>query len=307
MRVILVILFFLCCLTKVFADQLIIEPEMGRAPIVNAMSQAQHSVKLVMYGFTDDQLLNALLSAQAKQKSVQVILEQNPYRSSGENARAIQAFNQHGLSWEGAATNFKLVHQKTLIIDDTHAIVMTFNFTRSTFNRERNFALVIDAPKTVKAIERVFSADWNHLPITTDAMPELIYSPDHSRKKFIRLIRECKRSIRIYAQDINDYQVIGALAKAARKGIEVTILTSGNIHGKKAGYLSRAGVKLSQSSDLYIHAKVILLDDNKAIIGSTNLTAPSFDENRELSIVTTDMTVIKQLQKTFKQDLRNSK
>ncbi len=53
---------------------------------------------------------------------------------------------------------------------------------------------------------------------------------------------------------------------------------------------------------LHVHAKAWLIDDTVAIIGSTNLTRSSLDANRELSVLTRDPTVIRQLNDVFEQD-----
>jgi len=52
-------LFLFTCMTH--ADQLIVEPEMGRAPLLKTIYSAQHSIDLVMYGFTDKTLLDVLI------------------------------------------------------------------------------------------------------------------------------------------------------------------------------------------------------------------------------------------------------
>lgn len=186
-------------------------------------------------------------------------------------------------------------------MDGKKALVMTFNFTHSTFKNQRNFALVLDDAKTVKAIESIFSADWNHTPIV-NASPDIILSPDDSRVKLISMIKNAKYTIRIYAQNITDYKTVGALAAAAKNGVNVALLTSGSLRKKQAAYLTRAGVNIRYSKPLYIHAKAFIIDDNKAVIGSINLTQASLDDNRELAVITQDPAVIKQLKNTFIHD-----
>lgn len=300
------IIFFLLLYAKsLFADQLIIEPDMGRAPIIQAIKEARLSVRLVMYGYTDTVLLDTLLQQKASGKSVMILLEQTPYKAENENAHAIALFNTHHLDWHGAIPPLRFIHQKTLLIDDQKALIMTFNFTHATFKNERNFALVITDPSTIRDIAAVFSADWNHVPIHPDS-PRLIFSPDNSRQKLLSIIQTAKRSIRVYAQNISDYKIAGALAKAARKGVKIDIITSAKIREKQADYLTKAGVTVHQSKALYIHAKVMIIDQQTAIIGSINLTRGSLDNNRELAVITTDPTVIKQLNRIFDQDAANS-
>lgn len=300
MRLILTLL--LLVVLPVWADQLIIEPEMGRKPILDAINDAQYSVDLVMYGFTDTTLLDAIIQKKINGKRVQVILEETPYKAEKENNKTITAFAANDVPWLGHIPPFRLIHQKTLLIDDKQAIIMTFNFTKSTFKNQRNFALIIDDAQRVNKIKSIFSADWNHVPYFNNSL-DVILSPDDSRKRLISLIRLAKQSIRIYAQNISDYKIVGELEKAAKKGIRIQILTSSRLRDKQNQYLENAGIHIYVHKKLIIHAKVIMIDDKLAVIGSNNLTRSSFDDNRELSVITQDADVIKQLNITFNHDM----
>ena len=160
---------------------------------------------------------------------------------------------------------------------------------------------MLDDPNTAREIEEHFSADWNHQP-TLSHSSELIWSPDDSRKKINALISQAKQSISVYTQQLGDYKIIGALAKAARKGVRVNVLTSRKLNDKQTAYLQKAGVNIRYSQALYIHAKAFIIDQQEAMIGSTNLTRASLDDNRELSVITEDKSVIQQLDDTFAKD-----
>jgi len=296
--------FLLLCAfpTLVLADQLIIEPDMGRAPILERISGAKHTIHLMMYGLTDKTLLDALIKQKERGRTVQIILEKTPYKAINENVKAIAALKHANVALQGSIPNIRLIHQKTLITDGQEAMVMTFNFTNSAFKNDRNFALVVDDAKTVKEIAAVFAADWNHVTYT-DHPDNLLYSPDDSRTKLLGLIRDAKKSIKIYAQSLTDYQITGALADRARQGVEVSILSSNRMKPKAQAYLMRAGVKLHHSKHRYIHAKVMIFDDESAIVGSINLTPASIDTNRELSVITRDKSVVNQLAAQFAKDL----
>jgi len=297
------IILWFCLTTTAFADRLIIEPEAGPQPIIAAIQQAHHTIHLVMYGFTHKPLLETLLSAQEHNRTVQILLEKAPYESASENKKTIEAFERHHLSWQGSIPDIRLIHEKALMIDGKEAIIMTFNFTHSAFNNQRNFALVVDDPSTVNNIEHIFSADWNHTPIHT-ATSVILLSPDNSRSGILQLIQQAKHTIKIYAQHLTDYETIGALAKAARKHKQVDIITSLPLRSSAEEYLTRAGVHLHYIKKYMIHAKVIMIDDDTALIGSTNLTRSSLDDNRELSVITTDKNIIQQLNSTFHADLQ---
>jgi cardiolipin synthase len=298
-------LFLFLFTTFSFADELIIEPDAGRAPLLSAINNAKSSVGLVMYGLTDKQFTDALIAAKNKGKTVQILLEPTPYKAEDENKRAIQQLQSHDINLRWPDKTFRLVHQKTFLFDQQYAIVMTFNLTNSSFKRERNFALLIRNPAEVKEIARVFNADFAHQTISVDNA-HLVYSPDQSRAKIIDLIQKAKSDIKIYAQDISDYQIIGALAKSARSGIHVEILLSLNpekFGSGKLNYLRKAGVIIHNNQHFYIHAKVMVIDHQYALLGSINFTKSSLEDNRELSVITEDGQVIKQLLQTFERDV----
>src|SRR5688572_22891834 len=155
-------IFFVLIQNIAKADQLIIEPDMGRAPIVSLINQAKNSIQLVMYGFTDPALLRALENAKQHGKEVSVLLEPHPYKAEDENQDAIQKLKTANITLLTPNPDVKLTHQKTLLTDQNRALIMTFNFTRSTFSNQRNFALLIDNPEEIQEISQVFASDSQH-------------------------------------------------------------------------------------------------------------------------------------------------
>jgi cardiolipin synthase A/B len=300
----------LCCLLLCLfnvtcrADEtLIIEPDMGRAPLLNAIKQAQSSVDMVMYGLTDNNLIDALINA-SHHKNVRILLQHYPYMSTDENLNAISELQAANTPLHWPDDKFKLTHQKTLLMDGNSALVLTFNLTHSSFTKERNFGLLITDPVLVGKIQQVFNADWQHNAIEIHD-PDLVFSPDDSREKLLELINGAHTSIKIYAEGLSDYQIIGALAQAARRGVNVAILTS-TYHDKKPNkqfnYLTHAGVRVHFSDAYIIHAKVMIIDDDHALLGSINFTKQSINNNRELSVIIHDKKIVTQLSQYFTHD-----
>jgi phosphatidylserine/phosphatidylglycerophosphate/cardiolipin synthase-like enzyme len=58
---------------------------------------------------------------------------------------------------------------------------------------------------------------------------------------------------------------------------------------------------------LKLHAKVLLADKARAIVGSINLTSSSFDNRRELAIQANDRDVVRRLVNVVRDDWRNSR
>jgi cardiolipin synthase len=78
------------------------------------------------------------------------------------------------------------------------------------------------------------------------------------------------------------------LWKAARRGT-----TSHGVGGIRI--LDDVGVKVHKLKHLKLHAKVLLADEKRAIVGSINLSPGSFDRRRELAIEVDDRHIVKRL------------
>lgn len=292
-----------------FADQqLIIEPDMGRAPLLNAIKQANSSIDVVMYGFTDFRFAGALVAAQNNHKNVRVLLQHHPYKFADENQAVINYLQKSHIPLQWPDGDYKLTHQKTFLIDNTSALVMTFNLTHSTFKKERNFALLINDPNLVNEIQQVFINDWHHEKSDV-TQADLLWSPNNTREKLQSFIRSAKSNIQVYAEGLSDYKIVGELAKAASNGIKVQILTSleaDRTPNKQMGYLEKSGAELRYDKEYIIHAKVIIADHSRAVLGSINFTRPSIDENRELAVITQDKKVIAELEQVFERDWQHA-
>ncbi len=75
MKFILSLLFLFSYTLTCFADELIIEPDRGREPILTAILNATSSINLAMYGLTDSQFTQALAASKNNGKNIRVLLE----------------------------------------------------------------------------------------------------------------------------------------------------------------------------------------------------------------------------------------
>lgn len=302
-RLLMIILFSLIISSQCLADELLIEPDEGRTPILSAINHSHH-VKIVMYGLTDKNFIKAFANKDP-QKEIAILLEPHPYKNSEENQYAIQKLKLSTVKILSPNTLFRLTHQKTFIFDDNNALIMTFNLTQAAFKEQRNFGLFINDPKMIAEINQVFANDAQQQSTLTHN-PNLIWCPHNCRLSILNFIKSAKNNIKIYAQDLTDYEVVGALAQMARQGISVEIIMPPYQSSKKFTFLQKAGVHLYFNHEYYIHAKVIIIDDKKALLGSINLTKASLDDNRELSVIENDPKIVHQLMTTFLDDLKES-
>jgi len=66
------------------------------------------------------------------------------------------------------------------------------------------------------------------------------------------------------------------------------------------------GIKIQKLKHLKLHAKMLLADHARAIVGSINLAPGSFDSRRELAIEVDDKDVVKRLSEIARHDWKHS-
>ena len=111
-------------------------------------------------------------------------------------------------------------------------------------------------------------------------------------------------SLDLYAEVLRDPQMLDALAAAAERGVRVRIIIAIRGFCRRGGSVGRIRVDIRLSSRLYIHAKLIVADGERAFVGSQNLSATSLDQNRELGIIVDDPVNLSRLTWTFAIDFR---
>ena len=177
------------------------------------------------------------------------------------------------------------------------------HLTQSAFTTNREFGVVTNRPDAVQAAAAIFAADW-----TRGEEPDpgpLVVSPTNAREQLLALVRGARVSLDVYAEVLRDPQMLEALATAVDRGVRVRLIFSPSTDfAAEVEELAASGVEIRLASSLYIHAKLIVADDERAFIGSQNLSATSLDQNRELGIVVDDPVNLSRVTRTFAIDFR---
>ena len=66
--------------------------------------------------------------------------------------------------------------------------------------------------------------------------------------------------------------------------------------------LGRFGVKVHKQKNLRVHAKLLIVDDERALVGSMNIDRSAFDLRRELGVTVTEPAVVARLKTVFDED-----
>ncbi len=138
-----------------------------------------------------------------------------------------------------------------------------------------------------------------------------------ARILFQVLIKSARRTIRITTPYfLPDRAAREALAEAARNGVDVQILTAGphidhayvrTLSRNSSHRILRAGAKIHEYQPSMIHAKLMTIDSQWSVIGSTNFDHRSFALNDEVNLAVLDPTLAKTIEADFEEDLQRSR
>jgi cardiolipin synthase A/B len=294
---------------------LLILPDDSAQPILDAIHAAVKSLHIKMFVFSDPELLKAVVAAQHRGVKVRVML--NPARRSGEteNEESRKILSAGNVEVMDSNPEFDLTHEKSMIVDDKTAFVYSLNWETKNLQESRDYAIVTDHAHEVDEIKACFDADWNRKHIDLGDQAHLVWCKGNARNRIAQLIDGAKHTLFVQNERFQDPIIIEHLVRAKMRGVKIHVMAKPP-HTLKEEKLVEGvgglrimddvGIKIHRLKHLKLHAKMLLADGAKAIIGSINLTPGSFDSRRELAIEVSDPHVIERLQKIVHHDWENS-
>ena len=289
------------------AQQLLVLPDDGVQPILDLIDSAEKSIRFKIYLLTYRDVKAALVRAANRGVDVRVIIEKNPTGGGDSNQESYDQLLDGGVAVRWAPSEYRLTHEKSLVVDDRIALTGTFNYTHSSFTRNREYGLLIDQPALVSDIAAVFDADWAGEQPELSAQSPIVLSPTSSRDAIYALIDNAKQTLWLEQSTLLDDKVTDRLVAAANRGVAVRFigpLRQDEDDFARANYerLRAEGAQVALLSDPLVHAKVIVADEHRALVGSINLTHSSMELNRELGVLTEDESVLQRLLQTLQSD-----
>ena len=302
--------------------QLFVEPDDGEGVITGVIQGAKKSIWVEVYLLTDKHVLDDLEAAAHRGLDVRVMLETHPYGSgSASPTLTLDKLKAAGAKAQATSSKYALTHEKGMIVDGNTVYIMTSNLTYSALGssssyKNREYGIIDRSQQDVDAVIAIFNADWNNRDVQiTDT--NLVVSPANSRSAFLAFIKGAQRSLVIEAEELQDDEIEQALIDAVKRGAQVQVIlpaskgssdenASGDSNGQGITTVKQNGVQVKKDSNLYMHAKMMIADGQRAFLGSENISTASLDRNRELGIIVSDQTIVHRLQQTFGKDWSDS-
>lgn len=209
-------------------------------------------------------------------------------------------------------------HRKILVIDNTDAFIGSLNMIDKTYHRKDDLSYIeLVAHFTGPVVNEaaiVFAGDWHmetgetlrHFAessltakgsnVSMQILPSgPAYPYENNRKLFVATILGAQKSVLITNPYlVPDESFLSALVTAALSGVEVSVLNSQAMdqwmvgHAQRSYYeeLLKAGVQIYlYKKPQLVHEKFIAIDDEIALIGSSNFDVRSFALNNECMVI----------------------
>lgn len=294
---------------------LIILPDDSAQPVLDAIHGATKSLRVKMFAFSHQPLLDAVIAAHQRGVLVKVML--NPVRRDGEtdNDGARDLLQEYGIEVTESSPSFDLTHEKSMVIDDEYAFVESLNWTDENFTETRDYAVVTPTSHEVLEIIECFEADWARQDFDPGDSARLIWCPTNGRARIAEFIDRAEETLFVQNERYQDPVIIERLVRAARRGVKVHVMARAPHHLKAdkllegvsgLRILDDVGIKIHRLKHLKLHAKMILADHERAVVGSINLSPGSFDHRRELAIEADDKHLLKRLNEVAHHDWKHS-
>ena len=277
--------------------KLIVQPDDGLAPVLNAVRTATESIHVVVFRFDVNELEDALGKAVARGVPVHALIAHTNRGGEKRLRKLEQRLLDVGVSVTRTADDLVRYHGKVLIVDKT-LFVLGFNYTHLDIERSRSFGVICDDAKLVKAALELFDSDATRQPYKpTD--DRLAVSPENARDVIEEFIQGAKRSLCIYDMNVSDKRMLKLLTERLKAGVDVRIIG-------KVPKLPE-GIGLRKLAKPRLHARCIVRDGERVFVGSQSLRRSELDGRREVGIVVKETRIARRLLKVFEEDWENAK
>lgn len=310
--------------------------ETYKAMIKDIMA-AKNEILLETYIYNDDKVGELFLRALTKKAKqgvkIKVLLDAwggtakkkffDPLTKAGGEVRFFREFQYF---FTAISKNHERNHRKLLLIDKNISYIGSMNIMERCLDwRELiirlNGAIAIDFVKcfekswkiykdlNIKSINSIIGQDY-------EIIQDIPKNNNGTEKKLFKLINNAKHKILIETPYfVPSPKLIAALEGAVKRGVRVAILIPwisdvrivDIARNRFLGILHKKGIIIRYYKKKIIHSKLLIIDNDFFMLGSSNLDYRSFVHNYEINFLGKDKGIIKALNDFFLSGIAESK
>lgn len=274
---------------------LIIQPDAGVTPVVQAIQRARQRVDLAIFRSDRKEIEKALAGAVQRGAKVRVLVAHTNRGGESRLRKLEQRLLDVGVTVTRTGDDFVRYHGKFLLADQT-LYVFAFNFTTADMAKSRSFGISTRDAAAVREATALFEADSTRQPYVPKRSP-LVISPETARETLTAFVKGARRQLLVYDVNVQDPAFVKLLKQQAAAGLDVRVL--GKLKGGDA-------IETRPLRSMRLHARAIIRDGSRAFVGSQSLRRPELDQRREVGMVIPNASVTRKLRDLFEQDWTDS-
>lgn len=288
--------------------------------VAAAMEAASSSIDLLLSSadVVGVPLWGPAIAASGRGVLVRVLLDASDWAPeiTEDNRRVVEYLTGHGIDCRfddpGVTT-----HAKMVVVDRAVVVLGSTNWNEYAFREHKQADVMIDNPQVGGAFAEYFDRLWearlppNGVEIDFDEIlsdePALVPLPDGPgtalyASLLLELLPHARRSVHVVMYRVSVYpnypgslanELVDGLISAAGRGLDVRILIddcrfyadSADANLASAITLYQHGIEVRfDAPEVTTHAKLVVIDGESVVLGSTNWNYYSLEENVEASI-----------------------
>jgi len=276
--------------------QLIVQPDDGIAPLIDAMTRAKKTIDVVIFRFDIDEIAAALTDAVERGVVVRALIAHTNTGGASKLRKLEDRLLKAGVTLSRTDDDMVRYHGKLLVIDRCRAFVLGFNYTHQDVEKSRSFGLATRNPKIVREIMKVVDADHNRTDLLVSSS-RVVVSPENARELLADFIRKARQELLIYDVNLCDDRMLTLIKQRATAGVAIRVI--GEVEGK---WVDAIRWKIRPFTRMKLHVRAIIRDGKAAFVGSQSLRKLELDNRREVGLITRDPRVIRRMQEVFASD-----
>jgi cardiolipin synthase len=276
--------------------KLIVQPDAGVVPIVQALRAAKKSISLAIFRIDRVEIEKALATAVARGVRVRALIA-HTNRGGERTLRELELrLLAAGVTVARTPDDLLRYHGKFMVVDDV-LHVFGFNFTKLDIEKSRSFGISTRDKRSVSEALKLLKADVTRQPYKP-AKSNLVVSPETARDMLAAFIKGARKELAIYDERIQDPAMIKLLKERCAKGVTVRVL--GDLKGPDGD------VRVRPLKSIRLHVRAIIRDGTRAFVGSQSLRKDELQKRREVGLLISNPAVTRKLMQVFESDWAES-
>jgi len=276
--------------------KLIVEPEGGIGPILDAIAQAKTAIDIVIFRLDCRSVTRGLEAAVRRGVAVRAMIARKHRGSSRDLRKLERRLLRSGVVLSRTAGDLVRYHGKMMIVDRRVLHVYGFNYTRRDYE-SRSFGIETTNPALVREAQKLFDADATRQAYRSGSR-DFVVSPANSRERLSEFIRGARRELLIYDPRFSDAAIHELLTERADAGVDVRVIG-------KTRHL-RSPLAIAKFPGFRLHVRAIIRDGRRAFIGSQSLGPVELDRRREVGVMVRDAAIVRRMRSIFERDWRQT-